>query len=186
MTEQTLNQVGGNEADLNATLEGFRRIFSEHPNELYQLSFLLTRDHGKAEQCFVAGFEACVKESSVFSEWARAWAKRTVVQNAIRELKPRAPHSHSSLAAAASPNVGQVPTDSSGHFELEAILALGNFERFVFVMSVLEQYSKQDCALLLECSVADIREARTRAITELTHLVHICFPQEQVLTQEKK
>jgi DNA-directed RNA polymerase specialized sigma24 family protein len=186
MTEQTLNQARGSEADLNATLEDFHRIFNEDLNGLYQLSFLLTHDHGKAEQCFVAGFEACVEENTVFCEWARTWAKRTIVQNAIRELKPRPRQSHSSLPTAVSPYVGQLPTGSSGHFELQAILALEDFERFVFVMAVLEQYSEHDCALLLECSVPEIREARTRAFNELMNSRHSGYPQHQVFTQEKK
>ena len=58
-------------------------------NGLYQLSFLLTGDHEKAEKCLVAGIEDCVKENRVFREWARSWAKRIIVENAIRELKPR-------------------------------------------------------------------------------------------------
>jgi hypothetical protein len=45
-----------------------------------------------------------------------------------------------------------------GHFEIDALLQLADFDRFVFVMSVLEHYSEHDCALLLGCSVRDIRE----------------------------
>jgi len=56
---------------------------------------------------------------------------------------------------------------SGGHFDLETVLGLGDFERFVFVMSVLENYSHHECALLLGCSVFEIRQARLRALEEL-------------------
>lgn len=44
------------------------------------------------------------------------------------------------------------------------MLALPVFERFVFVMSVLERYSEQDCALLLEATRGEVVEARSRAL----------------------
>src|ERR1700751_225377 len=88
MIEQTQIQVR-EEANLYASCEDFHTIIIEDMNELYQLSFLLTRDSAKAERCFVSGLEDCVAGNRVFREWARSWAKRTIVQNAIRELKPR-------------------------------------------------------------------------------------------------
>ncbi len=50
---------------------------------------------------------------------------------------------------------------------MNSVLNLGDFERFVFVMSALEHYSEHDCALLLGCSVREVREARGRAFSEL-------------------
>jgi hypothetical protein len=47
------------------------------------------------------------------------------------------------------------------------ILKLRDFERFVFVLSVLETYSDQDCSVLLGCSRQDVREAKTRALQQL-------------------
>src|SRR4029077_4669842 len=77
-----------------ATGEEFLKIFEEDLNPLYQLSFLLTGDHHKAEKCFVAGVEDCANENRVFREWALAWTKRVIVENAIRELNPRRSHSN--------------------------------------------------------------------------------------------
>src|SRR4029077_901384 len=91
-------------ADQYATREDFRRIFSEDTNGLYRLSLLLTRDSVKAEQCFVGGLDDCVSGNSVFREWARSWVKRAIIQNAIRELKPRPSRSHSPLSGAISPD----------------------------------------------------------------------------------
>jgi DNA-directed RNA polymerase specialized sigma24 family protein len=148
-----------------ATVEDFRVIFSKGTDELYQLSFLLTADHHKAEQCFVAGFEEAVKENHVFKEWARSWAKRAIIQNAIRELKPRPLATSFSLAP--PPYVDPLPTDEGRHFEADGVLALPDFERFVFVMSVLEHYSEHDCALLLRCSPREVRGARLRALRQV-------------------
>jgi len=40
--------------------------------------------------------------------------------------------------------------------EILAVIALASFERFVFVMSVLERYSDQECSLLLDCSRGEV------------------------------
>jgi len=142
----------------------FRRIFEEDLHGLYQLAFLLAGDEQKAERCFFAGLEDCVKESRVFREWARIWAKRVIVQNAIRELQPRPSHSDSSVLAATAFSQKNSPI---GHFGVDAVLGLAEFERFVFVLCVLEGYREHECALLLGCSASEIREARTQAIQEL-------------------
>src|ERR1700732_680509 len=96
MTEQAHTQICGNGEKRYATHEEFLKIFDEDINGLYQLSLLLTRDHQKGERCFVAGIDDCAKENRVFREWARAWAKRVIVKNAICELTPRRSHSNSS------------------------------------------------------------------------------------------
>jgi hypothetical protein len=67
----------------------FHRIFHEEKDGLYRLSFLATADHEKAQQCFVAGLENSVKENSVFKEWARLWARRAIIQCAVRVINPR-------------------------------------------------------------------------------------------------
>jgi DNA-directed RNA polymerase specialized sigma24 family protein len=179
-------RVRKNEVNPYATREDFCRVFSEEKNELYQLSFLLTRDHKKAEQCLVSGLEDCVKGNPVFREWARSWAKRTIIQNAIRELKPRPGSSNSSPPATISSHIDQMLNGPAGHFEIDAVLALEDFKRFVFVMSVLEHYSQHDCALLLECSLLEIREALPRAFEELAHSTHMIFPHDEVFMQETK
>jgi hypothetical protein len=166
MREQARNQVCRNEPNPFATHEDFIKVFHDDMNGLYQLSILLTGDHEKAEKCFVAGIEDCVKENRVFREWARSWAKRIIVANAIRELKPRPSLLSSSPTATVFSHSDQ-SSGSGGHFDLETVLGLGNFERFVFVMSVLENYSHHECALLLGCSVLEIRRGRIHSLEEL-------------------
>lgn len=156
-----------NGANDYATAAYFRGVFAKGMDELYQLSFLLTADHGKAEQCFVAGLEDAMKENHVFKEWARSWAKRTIIHNTIRELKPHPPAI--SLSLALPPNVAPLPGDQDSHFVVDAVVGLKDFERFVFVMSVLEHFSEHECSLLLGCSPRDVREGRVRAIRQLMH-----------------
>jgi len=173
MTERAHIQVREEQATRYASREDFHTIFSEHRNELYQLSFLLTRDPAKAERCLVSGLEDCLTGNRAFREWARSWAKRTIVQNAIRELKPRPSHSNSPLSAAIFPDIDQLSSGPGGHVAIDAVLGLDDFERFVFVMSVLEHYSEHDCALLLGCSAREIREARGRSLEELMGSSHV-------------
>jgi hypothetical protein len=163
---QARNQVRRSEPNPYATREDFINVFSEDKTGLYQLSFLLTGNHEKAEKCYVGGIEDCVNENRVFREWARSWAKRVIVENAIRELKPR-PSLASSSSVATVFSHSEESRASGGHFDLDAVLGLGDFERFVFVMSVLEHYSHHECALLLGCSVLQIRQGRFHALAAL-------------------
>jgi len=165
MTEQAHIPVRKHEPDLYASHEDFHTVFNENLKELYQLSFLLTRDHEKAERCLVSGLEDCVTGNRVFRDWARSWAKRTIIQNAIRELKPRP--SQADLPASGAILPDQLPNRPGGHFLTDAVLCLQDFERFAFVMSVLERYSEHDCILLLGCWVREFREARASAFREL-------------------
>jgi hypothetical protein len=48
-----------------------------------------------------------------------------------------------------------------------AIVALSAFERFVFVMSVLEGQSDADCSILLNCSRPDVMIARELTLRRL-------------------
>ena len=185
MAERAHIRVREKEADMYASHDDFRTIFKEGLKELYQLSFLLASDPTKAERCLVSGLEDCVSGNPVFREWARSWAKRTIVQNAIRELKPRPSQSNSPLSRAMFSNLDEHSRDPGGHFEIDAVLRLADFHRFVFVMSVLEHYSEHECALLLGCSARDIREGRARALMELADSPRMEPSENQLFVQGK-
>jgi hypothetical protein len=133
---------------------------------LHLLSFLLTADHEKAEECFVSGLDDCVEGNNVFREWARSWARRAIIQNAVRMLAPRQKDPTGAPAPVDSVDYGfgQTPEANAA---IAHILKLRDFERFVFVLSVLERYSDQDCSVLLGCSRQDVREAKTRGLQQL-------------------
>ncbi len=185
MSEPAHIQFREQQANLNARGEDVCRISSEDLNSLYQLSFLLTRDHERAERCFVVGLKNLIRGNRAFNQWAHAWAKRIVIENAIHEVNPQPRVAHSYSSAIVFPYGARLLTPPGGHFELEAILALEDFERFVFVMSVLDHYSEQDCALFLDCSVLEIRATRTRALEKLIDSLHIAFFHNEVFTQER-
>ena len=102
MTKASAIPVREREADPYATHEDFHTIFNDGIKELYQLALLLTREPEKAEQVLVNGLEDCVTGNRVFRDWARSWAKRTIIQNAIRGLKPRPSQSNSSWSRGTS------------------------------------------------------------------------------------
>jgi hypothetical protein len=141
----------------------FCKIFTEEMNSLYLLAFLLTADSDKAEQCFVSGLGECVEGTGAFMEWAHSWARRTIMKQAIRTIMPTPEH-----VDEVSP-VSLDGTSTCGKYNpLGAIIALSAFERFVFVMSVLESQSDEDCSTLLKCSRPDVMIARELAFRRLS------------------
>jgi DNA-directed RNA polymerase specialized sigma24 family protein len=146
-----------------ATEADFCRIFRSDMNRLYLLSLLLTGDHATAEKCFVRGLEESAKGSPVFKEWAESWARRTIIRNAVQAIQPRPIDRHTS---------GRVSTAVEGYSTREpekiaAVMELPAFDRFVFVMAVLEGYSDQECSLFLDCSRDEVIAARTRALQQV-------------------
>lgn len=147
--------------------EDFCKLFLEDTNSLYLLAFLLTANQEKAERCFVAGLDDCVDENPVFHRWAHAWARRVIVRNAIRVVVP-SPGLETPIMDA-SHNLAQteplrMPAHDGG---FARVLALKDFERFVYVLSVLEKNSEKDCALLLHVSIQEVRETRARAVQHI-------------------
>ncbi len=137
-------------------------ILTQEMNSLYLFSFLLTADNDIAEKCYVCGLGECVEGISVFMDWGRSWARQTILKHAIRMIMPAPEHmdnlSSISLKGAAT----------SGKNNLfAAIVGLSAFERFVFVMSVLEKQSDEDCSMLLGCSRRDVMIARELAFKRL-------------------
>jgi hypothetical protein len=144
-----------------ATRSDFCRIFAEDMDGLYSLSLMLTADTELAEKVFVAGLQDCSAGNPVFKEWARSWARRVIVKNAVRIIGPLPVHENgSSSAFASSAANGAVPELLP---EISAVLGLQSFERFAFILSVLEGYSDQDSALLLGCTRQALIAARIRA-----------------------
>lgn len=153
-----------------ATREDFCRVFTENLNGLYQLSYLLTGDDAKAQRCFVAGLEHSVKANNVFKDWARSWAKRAIIKNAIRALRPQPADVGLSLPPSDAYEKSKLRIIRDGHLEIDSVLALEDFERFVFVMTVLERYSDHESALLIGCSIEEIQAARICALEEIANL----------------
>lgn len=155
-----------------ATTDDFRRIFDENMNSLYLLAFLLTADHGLAEQCFVSGLEDVVEGNPVFKEWAHSWARRVIIHNAVRLINPR-PDIGSGRLRSALLDSDYKTLPAERHVEVSALLGLEPFDRIVYVVTVLEHYSDHECSLLLGCARRDVPPARTRALEEIGRQVEI-------------
>jgi hypothetical protein len=144
-----------------ATTRDFCQIFETDMNRLYRLSFLLTGDQRVAEQCFLGGLQMAQKGPPIFRNWAEAWARRMIILDAIRVLHPRlivdTSESFSRVA-------GGCETDRP---EITEIVKLPVFERFAFVMSVLEDYSDHECSLHLGCTRTAVAGARVCALERI-------------------
>jgi len=71
-----------------APLDTARRPTAEDRTRLYLLSFLLTADRAKAERCSVTGLDLSAEDNAAFREWAHSWARRIVIDNALRLIAP--------------------------------------------------------------------------------------------------
>jgi DNA-directed RNA polymerase specialized sigma24 family protein len=153
-------------ANQYATRDDFCRMFRKELDRLYGLLFLLTKDQAKAEGCFLAGFEDCMTATHVFEEFALSWARRALIQQAIRVLQPRPGRQRPWLKQGGAESIDFV-AKPQWLAAMDGVSSLEAFERFVFVLSVLERYSEHECALLLSCSPRDIRKARRNALQQI-------------------
>jgi DNA-directed RNA polymerase specialized sigma24 family protein len=163
MLVQIKKRCNGGRRSEYATHSDFCAIFTEQLERLYLLGLILTGDQPTAEQCFLATFEMCAEGSPVFKHSASSWSRRSVIKNAIRIASP-------------APSVESLPDSTGNHSQLNSVSVaslkgvqeLPSFERFVFVISVLERYSDAECSALLNCAVTDILPARIRAMQQLS------------------
>jgi hypothetical protein len=159
-----------------ATAADFVEIYNEEMRSLFLLSILLTADAEKAEQCFVNGLEECLSGFDVSIDWARMWARRAIIKHAITLVKPRPEQPNF------KPLTGlQWNSKPANDNFIRAIFSLGTFDRFVFVMSLLERQSDEDCSVLLNCRRRDIESARREAMKSLSDTGTDCNPFEEAL-----
>lgn len=152
-----------------ATSSDFCRIFEEDMDSLYSLSLMLTADTDLAEKVFVSGLHDCSGGNPVFKEWARSWARRVIVKNAMRLTGPLPARANGGSSTAASKAANRAIPELLP--EISAVLGLQSFERFAFILSILEGYSDQDSALLLGCTRQALISARIRAQENIARLV---------------
>ena len=148
-----------------ATHSDFCTVFREQLDSLFLLALLLTGDELSAEECFLTAFDICVHGNLVFKESAASWSRRIIIKTAIRLTLP-------SPGNTSRPDVVGNRTDLNLDCDapLQWVQELPLFDRFVFVMSVLERYSDRECALLLACPSTDILPARIRAFQRISTL----------------
>ena len=168
MIRRNENGSAQEKKDEYATSEDFRRLFKEDTEGLYLLSYLLTANHEKAVKCFVRGLDECIEGDPVFRAWAHSWARRIIIGNALRMIAPASDY----------PTVAEGdshPADDPGSQQLllqggalASVLTLRDLDRFVYVLSVLERYADQNCAVLLGVSRPEVRATRLRALQHIS------------------
>jgi hypothetical protein len=84
-----------------------------------------------------------------------------IILEAIRLL-------HARLITDTSESFGRIAGDcATDRIEIAELVKLPVFERFAFVMSVLEGYSDHECSLHLGCTRATVAAARVRAFERI-------------------
>jgi hypothetical protein len=151
-----------------ATTEDARKLFTDDSNGLYLLSFLLTANHDKAEQCFVADLDDCVDGKAVLQDWADSWVRRAIVRNAIRMIAPHNGQAKPTKSAFRTTGIRGVLKMPVQDVPFASILRLSDFERFVYVLSVLEGCSDQECVVLLGTSRQAVQETRALALQHVS------------------
>jgi len=150
-------------ADYAADVD-FCDVFTNDTKHLYLLTFLLIANHQQSVQCFASTVDEAFQEPAVFKQWVRSWVKRRLIENAIEIVAPVSAR-NGQKRDLWSP--GQRETKEC---EIDTVTKLAAFERFVFVMSILERYSDWDCALLLGCGMSKVARTRMRALRRLPDL----------------
>lgn len=149
-----ITQSGAESDGQYASGADYCRIFQEDMYSLYLLSFMLTGNHAKAEQCYLDSVDYAVKGNPVFKEWARSRCKRSVIQSAIQLV----------FSECVQYDVRDRWLKSSVSSAIDSVTRLAKLERFVFVMSVLARYSDRECSILLNCTIQGIVDARLLAL----------------------
>lgn len=147
-----------------ATRADFCRIFEKDMKPLYLLAFLLTGNHASAERCFVASLED-IKGNAVFKEWARSWSKWIVIKQAIQTV-----FSTTDPTKETRECWNSALHNSKASAAVDAVTRLATLERFVFVLSVLEEYSDRKCCVLLSCTLQTLVQARIQALRKVPAL----------------
>lgn len=155
ITRNSNHRERGRAAEYATPLD-FCAIFNESMDPLYSLALALTGSHAKAEECFVAALEDCRKATGVFKQWAHSWVRLAVIENAIKIMRPSQWNAQGEVRSSEIPN--------GIHPDAEPVMRLDAFERFVYVLSVLNRYSSRDCAILLRCSWQEVERARRRTL----------------------
>src|ERR1700693_859407 len=150
-----------------ATCADFCGILVKNLRPLYLLAFVLTGNHTEAEQCFVATIDDCIGAKSVFKGWENSWSKRCLIINAI--CRVFGTPGKRQEAKAVSPE----------HLAVLGLIGMAPLHRFVYVMSVLERYSVHECALLLDCRLRDVLEARIEALSQVSSFSPAFKPEER-------
>jgi hypothetical protein len=124
--------------------------------ELYLLAFMLTADKQTAEECMLGAVDEYLNSSATsLVDWMKDKGRQAVIERAVQCVNPKVKASYSWTLPA-----GTRSLSAPVHQPFAVITALGTFERFVYVLTVLEGYEEEECAEVLECRPSEVVAAR--------------------------
>jgi hypothetical protein len=147
----------------------FCRLFTEEMQSLYQLSFLITANHRKAESCFLKSLEECFRAAIVLKEAIYSLARQVIIKNAIMMLTFQSENIEESFVLDPCMKDKAYLMAQEQNISISRIFILGDLERAIFVICVLERYSELKCASLLGCSRNAVRDVRNRALQQVVN-----------------
>ncbi|HKD82974.1 MAG TPA: hypothetical protein VKH81_25015 [Candidatus Angelobacter sp.] len=161
-----------------ASSEDFCAIFRDDVDSLYSLALVLTGSEEVANKAFLAALDDCRYGRAVFQEWARSWSRRSVIKTAIRLLDPVRSGANGESNAELETVARQL------HPSLRWVVRLARFERFVFVISVLEGHTARECAALLGTGPGAVEEARASAFHQAAGKAQNSLPASYVVNSQ--
>lgn len=154
--QQKLDSIQGFDeiVERKATPAEYWELINGEMNALYLLSFLLTADKEKAEQCLDQTLDNFVEGQEDFVAWARTRGRDALLKHAIGMMKPDPEATQDEMDFRDG-----VQCPDSSHF-FGAIVSLPTFERFVFVMTRIYGQSDTECATHLVTTRWEVSIAR--------------------------
>src|SRR6266849_8174294 len=164
-----------------ATCSDFCEVFRRNTTQLYLLAFLLTANHQEAQECFVGAMAKAFAERNVFKGWEESWSKRCLIEHAIGAIILQ-PGRRETRRDVWFQDEGEIRFRTLS----DRVTQLKSTERFVFVTTVLEEYSAKETALLLDRTPESVYNLRIEALQRLAELnpemMVTVHPQESRLT----
>jgi hypothetical protein len=151
-----------------ATADDTQKLFVAAMNDLFCLAFFLTASADRAEDCIIRSIRECMKNTCMLKENLLAWVRNSIIRNGIAivtEFELDSTHDAQIDSLPLIPESSQVcvgTTDCSA-----GILELSGFDRLVYVICIIADYTSRHCALLLSRSREEVREARNRALAHI-------------------
>jgi DNA-directed RNA polymerase specialized sigma24 family protein len=170
------NRMNLSRAGEYATADDFQRLFASEMVDLFRLALFLTADAEKAEHCVILTMHESMASGSVLKGWLPVWTRNALIRNGIRVVTGipgyslgKLPQQELFRAVHKSRQSAIAVAD-----EPAGVLLLKDFDRLVYVICVLEQYTARDCAVLLGRSRQEVRDAQKRASSQIAAFESEC------------
>jgi hypothetical protein len=143
---------------------------------LYRLAFLVTGDRARSLDAALETIDSGDDADSFFSGWMMAWSQRLVLAKVLVGIRDELAESarrtasvrRSKLSFPSRDRLFNPGADGAGHQIESALLAIDVFPRCAVLLTVFEEMSADDAAVLLNVDRDLVRKARIIGLQELT------------------